>query len=125
MSTWSLQCPTLTLTFTSTLVIPPSDTLANRIMTRLHSLHEQTPLVECEVKQDSEQPERYSYEFTTADGRKWEQNLFIRSGVETMTFAVSDEWKVSEFIVHRELRDDVFAIIKKYQVTDILAEWSP
>ena len=65
----------------------------------------------------------YSYVIEANDGRIWAQTLIFKDSFSDtnpgMTFAITEPWKFSEFVKHREVRDVVIAIINAIQATDI------
>lgn len=50
----------------------------------------------------------HNYYFSARDGRTWTQTIDFTTGDDDppMTFAVTDQWKVSEFSHHRAVRDE-------------------
>jgi hypothetical protein len=91
----------------------------------LRALKEKTGLTGFYVKETQAEPENFKYNFMVSDGRKWKQVIKTAGGEAEMTFDVSDFWKLSEFILHRPIRDEVIFLIKENGVTEITATWNP
>ena len=73
------------------------------------------PLVRVLFKVDPAAPALHLYRIEAVDGRKWKQTLRFLSAADTdpaMSFNVTDEWRLSEFKFHREIRDTVVMLHK-------------
>lgn len=57
----------------------------------------------------------YSYEIRAADGRLFRQTfLFAETPTPGMTFDVPQRWQLSEFALHRPLRDLIVTLIRDF-----------
>lgn len=62
----------------------------------------------------------YNYRVAASDGRVWLQKITFPVGAEaTMTFNVTDGWKVSEFVLHDPVRALIIIMKQSFDVTDI------
>ena len=98
-------------------------TTVQRFLAQVARLHATVPLASFEVKWKPAPDDFYAYEFTAQDGRAWKQKIRLVSEKAEMTFHVTDFWRVSEFMVNRDVRDTVILMAKDYQLTKL--EWGP
>lgn len=90
----------------------------------LDALDSAVSLATFEVKRKVSPVTDYDYSFTSQDGRAWNQVLRIVNPADpSMTFDVPDFWKLSEFILHRSVRDSVTQLIVKFGVSKITVTW--
>lgn len=89
----------------------------------LRELKSITSLTVFSVQEDPPDSKEFSYEFTTQDGRTWSQIIKTSAQEAAMTFNVPDFWRLSEFVLHRPIRDEVIAMIAEYGVTEISVTW--
>jgi hypothetical protein len=95
-------------------VVPFFDSAAASLFIALQAMHDVVPLTNVNVVLADVILRRWTYLIQTVDGRAWHQNLFITTPDPTMTFAVTDQWKVSEFTLQRPIRDAIIALILRY-----------
>lgn len=81
----------------------------SKLLGLLDTVHKAVPLTRFQFQLITGDPGRYEYQFTAADGRDWRQRLrFDILGNPAMTFnEVVGEWRKSEFIAHRPVRDEI------------------
>lgn len=101
------------------------DPIITTLRDHIDALHQAAPLASLEV---TRQPGgEYVYEFETADGRTWSQELTVATTRplqdSTMTFDVPDPWKLDEFKPHRALRDTVILIAAKLGLVKLELNW--
>lgn len=75
------------------------------------------------VEQIEETPPTFKYTYTTKDEREWRQDIIASSADPMMTFNVTDPWRLSEFRLHREVRDLVVELLWERNVVEIKASW--
>src|SRR3989344_4654296 len=68
----------------------------------------------------------FDYRFEAKDGRIWNQKLIFKELPDPdpeMTFDVEDPWKLTEFTLHRTLRDNVVILINQHGATEIKCKY--
>lgn len=105
---------------TSVTPIPASDVDLVALVRAVNAFHATVPLSKFHVKQTAT-PGRFSYAFDAVDGRAWDQVLDFNANPAdpSMTFAVADFWKLSEFSFQRPIRDLVVKLVPLFGVTEI------
>ena len=90
--------------------------ILNEVRMLLDKLYEKTGLKSFEVKRIGNESTHYTYEWTTADNRKWKQELRFDNGDDPlMDFDMHNEFfRLSEFEPHRALRITVMTLIRSY-----------
>lgn len=80
------------------------------------SLRATVPITEFRVVDVSMPAQRWRYSFTPVDGREWQQVLgLLPNGAYDMDWTgISGRWEVREFAAHRELREHVARVLRKY-----------
>jgi hypothetical protein len=119
---------TITLDMQDPVVAPTQEIarVVSQLATLLAAVHAAVPLANFLVKRlgniDSDE---FRYEFTAADGRQWKQKLRIPPPPDeaSMSFIVPQQWKLSEFAPHREVRDVVIALIVTHKAENIEFTW--
>lgn len=67
-----------------------------------------------------------AYEIKLHDGRKWNQTITFLSEEDddpAMTFNVPDGWKLSEFVLQRDIRDWLVAAVVEFGMTEFRCTW--
>lgn len=70
--------------------------------------------------------QRFTYHFTATDGRDWNQELRAAGAQQsepTMNFSITDFWRLSEFSLHRPIRDRLVAWVDTYGLINLDHEW--
>jgi hypothetical protein len=76
-----------------------------------------------EVEQDGENPQAFSYTFSDGE-RDWNQTIHVDQMDPLMDYDVSDQWRESELLPHRQLRLHVVSLIPTYLISKIECTWS-
>jgi hypothetical protein len=85
-------------------------------------LREAMPLNRFRFRQDGTDPNLYEYRFWLTDGRQWRQNILFASaedGDPTMTFNVSDGWRLGEFAPQRTWRQLMVTLRTELNATEV------
>lgn len=68
------------------------------------------------------EPKVFSYRLEAADTRVWHQSItFDNAANPQMTFAISDEWRLSEFSSQRTMRNFLITLVAKYPTLEKIA----
>lgn len=104
---------------TFTKYIPTTHIEIRKLDNLLTDLDARVPLQKFSYKNTNDL--NFEYYFKSVDNREWFQNIrFVSlSGEPFMTFSVPNEWKLSEFQAHRELRDDCIFLTQNLDVEKI------
>ena len=86
-------------------------------------LHAAVPMGILTVVKDVATTNEYRYSMTAIDGRKWKQRFRMDAADALMNFNIDDYWRLTEFIIHRNLRDLLIAILWSYNVENITVDW--
>ena len=104
--------------------VPTSDGDVRTLNDTLNALHAAAPLKKFDLQRDAVDPQLYTYEFESADSRKWKQDLRFSGGQVRMTFTtMGDEWLEAEFVLHRPVRSVCIALVQNFQVSKIKVRW--
>lgn len=99
-------------------IIDSLDTAPETLLAAIRGLNSRVPLSEVFVELRDAPTRKYLYRITTSEpvSRMWKQFLYIDSDPDLvgMTFDISDIWQQQEFVPHREIRDEVIAILVTY-----------
>jgi len=99
--------------------------LVARLHDELSALDLAAPLRFFDVRENDLNKGQFSYEFVALDGRIFRQGIFFNGDEEpSLTFYVPDRWKLSEFILHRPIRDTVVALIKSAGLMRVTVDFS-
>ena len=74
------------------------------------------------IQQDP--PENYLYRFDDAAGRKFRQIITVDDPDNPLMDFTCDEWRLTEFAPHRELREQCLYLIRHHGVTRIEVTWA-
>lgn len=98
--------------------IPYQSTLVRSLETYIGILYNTVPLqyVKWEIQLDGS----YLYQIKLLDGRLWKQTVKIIPGDSLQTFNVTNEWKQSEFVLQRPIRDLLLQLTSESALTSII-----
>jgi len=115
-----------TISITSTLLVTSDSELAIFLVRYLQKLNDVAPVDIFTIEPIGGSGLSFTYFIKLKDGRQWHQTLTFPSGggEPSMTFNVTDMWKLSEFALQRPLRDLVVKSISSLGVSDISVNWS-
>ena len=107
--------------------LPANGLLQNKDLTtfwaNVLALHAAVPLTELRVKLTD--PQTYDYKITGQDGRVFHQVLTFDVPTDPrQTFDVATPWRLSEFILHRPIREYVTTLYAKYGLQDLKITFS-
>ncbi len=75
---------------------------------------------ECQVSEPINGDPAFSYSFMHRDGRPWTQTLIIDNPNDPlMIFDFTSQWRLSEFVSHRRIRDLCAVLIRDYGLTEL------
>lgn len=114
---------TLEIDYSVTGELVTDATLFTQFINSLQLLAQTANLDTFEMKEQSAGSEYFNYAFVGKDARTWNQVLHIQDTDASMTFSVASYWKLSEFVLHRPVRDLAIALVRKYGVSKIEASW--
>lgn len=103
--------------------LPAATNLLRQFEDACLALHAVVALQRFDVDRLEDQAGQYSYQFSTSDGREWNQVLRVEQDGTMMTFDVADWWRLSEFTPHRAIRELVLRLIREHQVYKIKFDW--
>lgn len=117
-----IKSPVLNLEINSDNMIDASDPDVQNLLRLLELFNKKVSLSSFIVDKESD---HHTYEYEAKDGRIWKQKIYFNSEEPEMTFDVSDSWKLSEFQLHRPIRDQIIVkIIPKFTINNIECIWS-
>ncbi len=118
-----IQEPGLVFECVSNILLPADDIKLRQLYSACKRMNDIVSIQHINIiKQPSNE---YFYVITLTDLRKWKQDIFMNLGNEpTMTFNVSDQWKLSEFALQRDIRDLVIDLIIRFDLTKFEVQWS-
>lgn len=111
----------VTYSITRELVVDP---LFVQFVNALQKLATTVSLATFALEEQSAGSEYFDYEFVGKDARTWNQVLHIAGADPSMTFTVASYWKLSEFILHRPVREISIKLVQDYGVSKIEATWT-
>jgi len=86
-------------------------------------MHDSIPIQKIEVTQIVD---GVFYKIVLVDGRQWKNNIYCLPSSGNLdpfqTFNITDQWRQSEFSLHRVIRDQVIHLIADHGVTSIKIE---
>lgn len=91
---------------------------------QIETLNSNMPMKSLEYTQESTYV--YKYKLKTKDNRVWKQTLTFAPENQTdpyMTFDVVDGFKLSEFKSHRDIRESIVSLTKRFGITKIECKW--
>jgi hypothetical protein len=117
MPTTELTTDKIKVTVTTELVggsiVPANDPHLLSVLSSANAMHASVPLKQVKLAFDS--GVQHTYRIEALDGRIWKQKLFFNVGAEvTMTFDVTHQWKMSEFVLQRDVRDHLIDLVRGY-----------
>lgn len=74
------------------------------------------------------QPFHFNYTIDALDGRKWRQDIEFASAQDFdpgMKFNVTDYWKLSEFALHREIRNYLVEMHARLGASSVIVTYEP
>ena len=108
--------------------IPHTSLEWQAVKTAIDNFVQVVPLDRLQLKQQPATPDTYDYEFNAIDGRNWNQQIVFEVSTSfepSMTFDVTDLWKLSEFTLHRPIRDALITLIQKKGLIELDVKWLP
>ncbi len=109
--------------FESDLALSPGSPQFQELMQAIEEMHRVVPCQTFEFNRSAGDPALHSYEIVLADGRRWNQTLRFAPDRISMTFTVSDEWTLEEFVPHRAVRDAVIHLQRGFGLSKVEARW--
>lgn len=122
MATFEYQCTTFKfeVVFTQAALSMLDPVLAD-FMRHLSDFNHVVPIQEFQFIETA--PADYDYKVKLVDGREWEQKIFGIAGDTNpgMTFDVPDQWKLTEFKTHNQMRESCMrlAFHTPYNITKL------
>jgi len=116
-----------TVEIDSALLVTGDSKLAIFLTRHLQNLNVVAPITSFNLAQTANDAfPAFTYDIVLKDGRTWHQTITFSGGIlqePTMTFAVTDQWKLSEFSLQRPLRDLIVEHVASHGLSRIEAVW--